>query len=97
MGNRKDYGTYKRGDVVYVDFGSKPHGVEGGIRPGVIVSCDASNHSGAPMVTVCPLSSKLKDIPVHVQIKPEDGTQGSGAFDVDVNGWEETEDIYLPL
>ena len=32
-----------------------------------------------------------------LQIKPEDGTQGSGAFDVDVNGWEETEDIYLPL
>lgn len=38
----------------------------------VIVSCDASNHEGAPMVTVCPLSSKLKDIPVHVQIKPND-------------------------
>lgn len=72
MGNRKDYGTYKRGDIVYVDFGNKPHGVEGGIRPSVIVSCDASNHGGAPMVTVCPLSSKLKDIPVHVQIKPED-------------------------
>lgn len=32
-----------------------------------------------------------------LQIKPEDGTQGTGAFDVDVNGWEETEDIYLPL
>ncbi len=37
-----------------------------------IVSCDASNHEGAPMVTVCPLSSKLKDIPVHVQIKLND-------------------------
>ena len=72
MGNRKEYGKYKRGDVVYVDFGNKPHGVEGGIRPSVIVSCDASNHNGAPMVTVCPLSSKLKPISVHVQIKPDD-------------------------
>ncbi|MCM1496592.1 MAG: type II toxin-antitoxin system PemK/MazF family toxin [Bacteroides sp.] len=68
----KSYGKYKRGDVVYADFGHKPHGVEGGIRPCVIVSCDASNHDGAPMVTVCPLSSKLKPIPVHVQIKPND-------------------------
>ena len=72
MEKRKNYGKYKRGDVVYADFGHKPAGVQGGIRPCVIVSCDASNHEGAPMVTVCPLSSKLKDIPVHVQIKPND-------------------------
>lgn len=69
MAERKIYGKYKRGDVVYADFGHKPHGVEGGLRPCVIVSCDASNHEVAPMVTVCPLSSKLKPIPVHVQIK----------------------------
>lgn len=72
MEKRKNYGKYKRGDVVYADFGHKPAGVQGGIRPCVIVSCDVSNHEGAPMVTVCPLSSKLKDIPVHVQIKPND-------------------------
>lgn len=72
MEKRKNYGKYKRGDVVYADFGHKPPGVEGGIRPCVIVSCDASNHNSAPMVTVCPLSSKLKRIPVHVQIKPND-------------------------
>ena len=70
MEKKKNYGKYKRGDVVYADFGHKPAGVQGGIRP--FVSCDASNHEGAPMVTVCPLSSKLKDIPVHVQIKPND-------------------------
>lgn len=69
---KKNYGKYKRGDVVYADFGHNPPGVEGGIRPCVIVSCDASNHNGAPMVTVCPLSSKIKPIPVHVQIKPND-------------------------
>ena len=32
-----------------------------------------------------------------IQIKPEDGTQGSGAFDVDVNGWEDYEEVVLPL
>ena len=47
-------------DVVYADFGKNPHGIQGGIRPGIIISCDASNHDGAPQVSVVPLSSKLK-------------------------------------
>ena len=32
-----------------------------------------------------------------IEIKAEDGSQGSGAFDVEVNDWGEYEDIYLPL
>ena len=32
-----------------------------------------------------------------IQIKPEDGTQGTGAFDVDVNGWGDVVDVPLPL
>ena len=32
-----------------------------------------------------------------IQIKPEDGTQGTGAFDVDVNGWGDIVDVPLPL
>lgn len=32
-----------------------------------------------------------------IVIKSEDGSQGSGAFDVYVNDWGEYEDIYLPL
>lgn len=70
--NKRSYGKYNKFDVVYVDFGRNPHGVEGGVRPAVIVSCDASNHEHAPQISVVPLSTKLKDIPVHVQIKPED-------------------------
>ena len=54
------------------DFGRNPHGIQGGIRPGVIISCDASNHDGAPQVSVVPLSTKLKDIPVHVTLNPKD-------------------------
>ncbi len=72
MKDKRKYGKYNKFDVVYADFGKNPHGVEGGIRPGVIISCDASNHNGAPQVSIVPLSSKLKDIPVHVIIKPED-------------------------
>ena len=72
MKGRRKYGKYNKFDVVYADFGKNPHGVEGGVRPGVIISCDASNHNGAPQVSIVPLSSKLKNIPVHVIIKPED-------------------------
>jgi len=72
MKDKKKYKAYKRGQVLFADLGKRPPGVEGGIRPCVVVSCDESNHSGAPQITVCPLSSKLKKIPVHVQIKPED-------------------------
>ena len=72
MNDKKRYKAYKRGQVLFVDFGKRPPGVEGGLRPCVVVSCDKSNHAGAPQITVCPLSSKLKQIPVHVQIRPED-------------------------
>lgn len=72
MKDKKRYKAYKRGQVLFADLGKRPPGVEGGLRPCVVVSCDDSNHSGAPQITVCPLSSKLKKIPVHVQIKPED-------------------------
>ena len=72
---RKDWNElckYNKFDVVYADFGKNPHGIQGGIRPGIIISCDASNHDGAPQVSVVPLSSKLKDIPVHVILNPKD-------------------------
>jgi hypothetical protein len=32
-----------------------------------------------------------------IVVNPEEGTQGSGAFDVEVNDWGEWEDITLPL
>ena len=69
---KRRYGKYNKYDVVYADFGKNPHGIQGGIRPGIIISCDASNHDGAPQVSVVPLSSKLKDIPVHVILNPKD-------------------------
>ena len=72
MKSKNYYKEYKRGQVVYVDFGWKPNGVQGFIRPAVVVSADANNHCRAPQVTVCPLSSKLKDIKVHVKINPLD-------------------------
>lgn len=72
MNDKRFYKEYKKGQVIYADFGRRPPGVEGGIRPCVVVSRNASNHRRAPQITVCPLSSKLKDKLVHVRIKPFD-------------------------
>ena len=69
---KRRYEKYRKYDVVYADFGNNPHGVQSGIRPGVIVSCDRSNHEYAPQVCIAPLSTKLKDNPVHVKLNPED-------------------------
>ena len=52
---KRKYGKYNKFDVVYADFGKNPHGIQGGIRPGIIISCDASNHDGAPQVSVVPV------------------------------------------
>lgn len=72
MNNKRKYKKYNKFDVVYADFGKNPNGVEGGVRPAVIVSCNASNHEHAPQISVVPLSTKLKAIPVHVTIAPDD-------------------------
>lgn len=36
---KRRYGKYNKFDVVYADFGKNPHGIQGGIRPGIIISC----------------------------------------------------------
>lgn len=70
--NRRVYSSFSRGEVVYVDLGTQSHGVQGGIRPCVVVSSNASNHCRAPQITVCPLTTRIKDKPVHVQIKSDE-------------------------
>lgn len=70
--NRRVYSSFSRGEIVYVDLGTQPHGVQGGIRPCVVVSSNASNHCRAPQITVCPLTTRIKDKPVHVQIKSDE-------------------------
>ena len=79
-------GAYTKGDQIYAV------NLEVRMRNGKIKSFDfdvtdqvsKQPHGGVIVV---------KDI----VIKPEDGTQGSGSFDVVVNGWGPYEDIYLPL
>ncbi len=60
-----------RGDIYYIDFGEEDgtH-KQRGVRPAVIVSNNRNNES-SPVVTVVPLTSKIKKkrhLPTHVQI-----------------------------
>ncbi len=59
----------KRGDILFVDMGVQPEGsIQGGLRPVVVVSNDLANKF-SPVVTVVPLSTKIKkkrNLPTHV-------------------------------
>lgn len=72
MKSKNYYKEYKRGQVVYVDFdGSQMVSrdsldLRSWFQPMQVIIAEH------PQVTVCPLSSKLKDIKVHVKINPLD-------------------------
>lgn len=65
-----------KGDVVYADLGQHPRSsIQSGVRPCVIVSCNADNHiEGNPIVNVCPCSAKheRKKRKSHILITKDD-------------------------
>lgn len=65
-----------KGDVVYADLGRHPRSsIQSGVRPCVIVSCNADNHiEGNPIVNVCPCSAKheKKKRKSHILITKDD-------------------------
>lgn len=65
-----------KGDVVYADLGQHPRSsIQSGVRPCVIVSCNADNHiEGNPIVNVCPCSAKheKKKKKSHILITKDD-------------------------
>lgn len=65
-----------KGDIVYADLGQHPRSsVQSGVRPCVVVSCNADNHIvGNPIVNVCPCTTKFekKKRKSHILITKED-------------------------
>lgn len=49
----------RRGDIFLIDFFPTRGSQQSGIRPGVIVQCDAVNRAGGNTVLVCPLTTNL--------------------------------------
>ena len=62
-----------RGDVWFVDLDPTKGREQGGRRPCLIVSDDSLNTSPAELVIVIPITSKHKQIPSHVEIRPPEG------------------------
>ncbi len=61
----------KRGEIYFIDFGTKSDSCEqGGVRPAIVVSNNKAN-ANSPVVTVVPLTTKIWKkpyLPTHVQI-----------------------------
>lgn len=67
----------QRGDIWDIDFG-RPTGHEqgAGTRPGLVVSTDDFNNSGAGLVFVAPLTTSQREYPSRIKIRS--GKSGLG-------------------
>lgn len=61
----------QRGDIWNIDFG-QPTGHEqgAGTRPGLVLSTDPFNDSGATLVIVAPLTTSQRGYPSRIKIRP---------------------------
>lgn len=62
-----------RGEVWFVDLNPIRGREQAGRRPALIISVDGFNRSAADLVVVIPITSKAKNIPLHVELKQYDG------------------------
>lgn len=62
-----------RSDVWMVDFNPTIGHEQAGVRPGLIVSVDEFNHGASELAVVVPITSKSKNVPMHVPISPPEG------------------------
>lgn len=60
-----------RGEIWLVDLNPTRGHEQSGVRPAVIISVDEFNSCPADLVIVVPITSKNKNIPMHVEIQPE--------------------------
>lgn len=60
---------FRKGSVVWADFGENPSGEQKGVRPAVVVSVNIMNQKSSTL-TVCPLTSRPKrlDLPEHIEV-----------------------------
>lgn len=62
-----------RGEVWLTEFDPVRANEQGGLRPAIVLSTDALNRSRVGLVAVVPLTSRIRDIPMHVVIEPPEG------------------------
>jgi mRNA interferase MazF len=62
----------KRGEIYFADLGVNVGSVQGNIRPVIIVS-NEQNNKFSPTVQVIPVTSKIKNLPVHIMLNKNCG------------------------
>ncbi len=68
----KSNSVFKRGDIVYASLGNYPGTSKlSGDRPCLVVS-STRNNIVSTVMTVCPISTKIRNNPVHVKVTPDD-------------------------
>lgn len=67
--------VYSRGEIVWANLEPAKPGEQGKVRPCLIVSNDALNHSKHPCVIVCPLTTELQAYSTHVLLTEKDGLE----------------------
>ncbi len=65
--------TPARGEVWLTELGQTRGREQAGTRPALIVSVDGFNQSGAELIVVVPMTSRLKRIRTHVEVLPPEG------------------------
>ena len=62
-----------RGDVWLIDLAKTVGREQTALRPALVVSVDKFNHGPADLVIILPITSKSKNQPIHVPLKPPEG------------------------
>jgi mRNA interferase MazF len=63
----------RRGEVWLADLGPTRGREQSGERPVLIVSADPINQGPADIVVAVPFTTRKRDIPTHVEVRPPDG------------------------
>lgn len=75
-----------RGEIWLIDLNPTRGHEQSGIRPAVVISIDEFNSCPAELVVVVPITSKNKNIPLHVELEPNE-------TGLTVKSYAKTEDI----
>ena len=62
-----------RGDVWLVDLDPTRGHEQAGVRPGLVVSSTFFNHGPAGLVVVLAMTTRQRNIALHVRVEPPDG------------------------
>ena len=66
MQDKKRYVKYYKYDLLYADLGKTVGTLQGGIRPVMVISSDYANAENSSQLTVIPMTTKMKNLAVHV-------------------------------